>query len=201
MSNFKFYINDGDGIIKENLFGSTQTTDHTPKPRNGTQVAEALIENIYVTQKGSYKDLTEKWDITNVGSELIFTSKAEKAYKDAQFKVNEKENRAEIKGEMFLKNLGNVGVTGKKEVNILSVIGTAVTNGKLDVTFDDGTKVTKTITVAKGDTKETIAAKISTAFQNLTDWDVTNTAGTAKVEYKAKAEASDKDVKVTIINK
>ena len=108
MSNFKFYINDGDGIVKNNLFGSTQKiVNGVPQPRTGEEVAAAIVENLYVTQKGSYKDLTDKWDITNVGSELIFTSKATKAYKDAQFKVNESENRADIKGEMIFKILGS----------------------------------------------------------------------------------------------
>lgn len=200
MSNFKFYINDGDGIVKNNLFGSTQTSSHTPAPRNGTQVAEAIIENLYVTQKGSYKDLTDKWDVTNVGSELIFTSKEMKAFKDAQFKVNEKENRAEIKGEMIFKNLGDVPINGVKEVNVLTITGSAISNGELNITFDDGSKVTKTIAVAKGDSVEAIAAKINVAFKELDLWEVTNAKESADVVFTSKTVSADKDVKITITN-
>ena len=69
------------------------------------------------------------------------------------------------------------------------------------VTFDDGTIVTKIIKVAKGDTAEAIAAKISEAFKDLADWDVTNTVGTAVVVFTAKNNVSDKEVKVIITNK
>lgn len=201
MSNFKFYINDGDGIEKNNLFGSTQTTDSTPKPRNGEQVAEAIVNNLYVTQKGSYKDLTDKWDVTNIGSEIIFTSKAAKAYENAQFKVNEKENRAEIKGEMILKNLGNEPTAGQKEINELNITGSAVKNGELIVTFDDGVIVTKIIKVAKGDTNEIIATKISDMFQDLKAWEVEVTEGTSTIMFKSKSNENDKDIKIIITNK
>lgn len=201
MSNFKFYINDGDGIIKNNLFGSTQTSGQTPKARNGAEVAAALVNNLYVTQKGSYKDLTDKWDITNVGSELIFTSKAEKAYKDAQFKVNENENRAEVKGEMIFKNLGNEPFKGQKEINEFTITNSAVSNGELIVTVDDGSIATQIIKVAKGDTKEIIATKISEAFQDLANWEVKVTVGTSTVVFTAKSNEDDKNVKITISNK
>ncbi|KAA0955592.1 hypothetical protein FQ087_13385 [Sporosarcina sp. ANT_H38] len=202
MSNFKFYINDGDGVVFDFLFGETQKfVDNKLEFRTGKEIAEGLIEKLYVTQKGSFKKLTDKWDVTNDGSELIFTSKEFKAFSSAQFTVNEKENRAEVKGEMLKKKLGGPAVAGEKEVNTLTVTGSAVSTGNLEVTFDDGNKVTKTIAVAKGDTPDAIATKIMAAFNGLADWGVTKTEGTAVLVFTAKVAGVDKEVKVTITNK
>lgn len=202
MSNFKFYINDGDGVVIDWFFGETQKfVDNILQFRTGEEIVEGLIEKINVTQKGSFKELTDKWDVTTDGSELIFTSKEFKAYTNAQFTVNGKDNRAEVKGEMLKKKLGGPAVAGEKEVNTLTVTGSAVSTGNVEVTFDDGTKVTKTIAVAKGDTPDATATKIMAAFNGLANWDVTKTEGTAVVVFTAKVAGSDKEVKVTITNK
>ncbi|NME05777.1 hypothetical protein [Psychrobacillus sp. BL-248-WT-3] len=155
-----------------------------------------MHENIYVTQKGSYKDLTDKWDITTEGSKLIFTSKDNKAFPDAVFNINEKENRAEIKGEMKQEVLGNAAIVGQSEVNELTIEGSASRNGQFTVTFNDGTSTSKVINVAKGDSKEVIAYKVSLAFKDLVNWKVTYNTGSAVVGFEAKEKAKDKNVQI-----
>ncbi|WP_039042504.1 hypothetical protein [Sporosarcina sp. ZBG7A] len=200
MSNFVFNMNDGDGFItNNNYFGATQKiVSGVPKPATGDEVAEAIVKDFYITLKGRFTPLTSKWVITNVGSEVIFTSKLDKFY-DFQIDVPEKENRAEIKGEFLKKQKGSEGREGKREVNTLTIDGIVARTGKIVVTFEDGTVTSeKTIEISKGDTPVSIAGKTASAFSDLVDWDVTNVEGSKDVVFTAEKASEDKEVKVSI---
>jgi len=203
MNPFKFYIYDGDGYVNEWYGSGTQKViDGKVYPRTGVEVAEAIVKDIYITQKGFFTPLTEKWDVTNVGSEIIFTSKANKAYDNFKIVVPESENRAEIKGEFLKKQAGTEGKAAVKQVNTLTINGNVNKAGKLSISFDDGMeKVDKTIVVGKKDSTAIIAANIAEALSNLTGWNVTNATGSTDVVFTAKTAAADKDVTVTLENK
>ena len=184
MSNFKFYIYDGDAYVNEWFGSSTQKVGPVPSPRTGVEVAEVIVNSIYVSQRVAFLPLTEKWDVTSVGSEVIFTSKADKAYDNFQIVVPEKDNRAEIQGEFLKKQAGSAGHAGVNQVNTLTVGGTVGKSGSLVITFDDGSDRTeKTISIAKDDTHASIASKIAQVFSVLSGWDVTNSSGSASVIF------------------
>ncbi|MEH7344353.1 hypothetical protein V7122_10815 [Bacillus sp. JJ1532] len=203
MSNFKFNIYDGDGYVNEWYLSSSQKViNGVVHPRTGAEVAEAIVRDFYVTLKGSFTTLTNKWDVTNVGSEVVFTSKAKRAYDGFKIVVPEKDNRAEIKGEFLVKQAGSVAHAGIKQVSTLTVQGTAQKDGALDVSFSDGTTdVTKTINLVKADTPATIAAKIAAEFSGLAGWDVANAVGSADVVFTATVEEAHKEVTITLLNK
>ncbi|MFS0821606.1 hypothetical protein [Bacillus sp. 1P02SD] len=203
MSNFKFIINDGDGYSIDWLFGATQkVVGGKVLPRTGVEVAEAFIEDFYVSRKKSFLPLTSKWDITAEGSALVFTSKADKNYENFNIDVPEKDNRAEIEGEFIRKQDGREGNEGVKQVNTLTINGEIAKSGQLLVTFNDGTEqLEKTVQVSKNDSTSVVASKVATSLADLAGWNVTNQQGTSDVVFTAKSAAADKDVKVTITNK
>jgi hypothetical protein len=202
MNPFNFFIYDGDGFVNEWYGSSSQkVVNGVVFPRTGAEVAEAIVNDFYVRQKGSFTALTSKWDVTNVGSEVVFTSKADKAYDNFNIVIPAKDNRAEIKGEFLKKQAGTPGNAGVKQVNTLTVDGTVNKSGKLSVVFEDGTdNVTKSIAVTKQDTAATIAAKIGSELQGLNGWDVTYPAGTSSVIFTSKTASADKNVKLTLTN-
>ncbi|MBY0121127.1 hypothetical protein [Bacillus sp. S/N-304-OC-R1] len=203
MSNFKFNIYDGDGYVNEWYMGGTQkVVNGVVYPRTGAEVAEAIVQDFYVTLKGSFTSLTNKWDVTNVGSEVVFTSKAKKAYDGFKIVVPEKDNRSEIKGEFFAKQEGSAGHSGIQQVSTLTIQGTAQKAGALDVSFFDGvTNVTKTINLNAGDTPEAIAAKIASEFGSLADWHTAHAEGSANVVFTAKAAGENKELTITLTNR
>lgn len=199
MNPFKFFIYDGDGYVNEWYGSSSQKViNGVIHPRTGEEVAEAIVRDFYVTQKGSFTQLTNKWDVTNVGSEVVFTSKEKKSYENFRIEVPEKENRAEIKGEFLAKQVGSKGHNGVKQVSTLTIQGTVYNDGTHAVSFSDGTEnITKTINLVKADTPASIAAKIANEFGDLQGWNVTNSEGSANVVFTAKAAAANKEIAVT----
>jgi hypothetical protein len=202
MNPFNFYIYDGDGFVNEWYGSSSQkVVNGVVSARTGAEVAEAIAFDINVKIKGSFTALTSKWDVTTVGSEVIFTSKADKAYDNFNIVIPAKDNRAEIKGEFLKKQAGTPGNAGVKQVNTLTVDGTINKAGKLTVAFEDGTEnVTKSIAITKKETTATIAAKIVSELQGLNGWDVTYPAGTSSVIFTSKTAAADKNVNLTLTN-
>lgn len=200
MSNFKMNINDGDGYSNEWLMAATQKVNkESVQARTGVEVAEALVDDFTVTRRKTFTPLTDKWDITNVGSELIFTSKLNKAYDDFQITFPSNDNRAEVKGEFLKKQQGSQGIDGKVEMNVLTVDATVNKSGKMLVTFADG-KVTseKTITIIITDTASSLAAKIAAAFTDLAEWDVTNAKESAEVVFTSKEAMDDREITISI---
>lgn len=201
MSNFIFNINDGDGVMTtNNYFGATQkVVNGIVERRTGVEVAEAIVYDLNIGRKVRFGKLTSKWEITNVGSEVIFTSKLNKSYDDFQIVVPTYNNRAEIKGTFLIKQTGSEGIGGKAQVNTLTIKGTAGEARELSVTFTDGlVTVDKTIKISEGDTLGHIAEKITIAFSDLAEWEVTNTQGSADVLFTAREAAEDRDVRILI---
>ncbi|WOV88062.1 S-layer homology domain-containing protein [Sporosarcina oncorhynchi] len=201
MSNFEFNIDDGDGFITNyNYYSATQSIEgNVPKQRTGIDVAEAIVRDFHVTLKGRFAPLLQKWDVTSAGSEVIFTSKLNKAYDNFQIAIPSNGNRAEIKGEFIKKQQGSQGVDGKIEVNILTVNASVYKPSEIFVTFNDGTVTfDKKIAVTSNDTSISIASKIAAAFNDLVDWDVTNAKGSADVVFTAKEAMDDREVTITI---
>ena len=167
--------------------------------RTPEKIAKNVLEYFNTTQKSRFAPLTSKWEIINEGPELIFTSKDNKASK-LNIQISEKENRAKITGEFQLEQVGTQGSEGIKEVNTLTVENALVYNvSSIIVIFDDGeVNVSKAISIAKDDTTESIAAKISNAFSDLEDWDVSNEEGSSDVVFTVKNASADKEVKITL---
>lgn len=202
MSNFVFHFNDGKGIQVNNYFGSSQkVVNGVVHPRTGTEVVESIVNDFYVKLKSRFVYLTNVWDISSEGSEVIFTSKRNESYENAIIKVPEKDNRAEIKGEFLNKQAGSEGSAGINQVSTLKISGAIIKTGNLVITFEEGIeKVEKTIEVLKTDTYASIAAKIAKKFNGLSGWDVTNVKGEADVVFTSKTANADKDLNITFTN-
>ena len=199
-SNFTFIVKDGDGFEVDSY--KPTTYNHSARRRNTPEEMARSVNSVIHNSSAispKFMALKEKFTIENVGRELVFTSKENKAYNNFSIVVPE---TTILQGEFLVKQAGGTGHDGIKEVNTLTVNGAINDGGTTSVTFEDGSEtVTKSIAVSKTDTHASIAAKIATELAGLSGWDATNVSGSAEVVFTAKTAGADKSVNITLTNK
>lgn len=194
-----FIVNDGDGFLVDS-FRPTTYNAAARRANTPEEMARSINTVIHTspTTSPKFAALKEKFTIENVGRELVFTSKENKAYNNFSIVVPE---TTLLQGEFLVKQAGGTGHDGIKEVNTLTVNGAINDGGTTTVIFEDGSvTVTKSIAISKTDTHASIAAKIATELTGLSGWDVTNASGSAEVVFTAKTAGADKSVNITLTN-
>lgn len=143
--------------------------------------------------------LNAKYTVANASGVLTFTQNA--GHESATALTTLANSTGTVVAESTKVGAPAVAPTsGTKQVETLTINGTALIAGDIKVTFNDGgTPVVKTVAVAANETATQVAAKIQAAFTTgLTGWTATNSG--ADVVFTADSELANKTVTVTVAN-
>lgn len=181
------------------LAGEKVTIDGIDLPVTGgtpvdtaTEVAALVAANATLNAKYSVAD--------DLAGKLTFTEKAGKVDAAVLTATTDSAAGKTVAASTTVGAPAVPATTGTKQVETLTINGSALYAGDIKVTFNaGGTPVVKTVKVAADDTASVVATKIKDAFAtDFTGWAVTNSG--ADVVFTADTAAANTTVTVTVSN-